>query len=148
MKCPFCNKGDLKVLETRECPDNITRRRKACNSCERRFTTYEHIEVQSLKVVKSDGSKDEFKREKILSGIEKACEKRDITREQMETLADQVVQKVYSLNQKEVTAKKIGLYVLNRLKKIDKVAYVRFASVYRDFEDIEHFESELNKLQK
>lgn len=148
MRCPFCRKTELKTLETRECDNNTTRRRKECLTCSRRFTTYEHIEVSPLMVIKKDGSRAPFEREKIISGIRKACEKRDIEEDQIEEITENVCRKIYSLGTKEIKSGKIGLYVLNRLKKLDKVAYMRFASVYRDFEGIEHFENELSKLQK
>ncbi len=148
MKCPFCNKTDLKVLETRECPDNVTRRRKECLGCKRRFTTYEHIDLSPLMVIKKDGSRQEFDREKISRGIAKACEKRDIKEEQIFDITEQIIAKVKSLDTREIKSTRVGLYVLNKLKKLDKVAYMRFASVYRDFNDIEHFENEISKIQK
>ena len=148
MRCPFCRKSDLKTLETREVSETTNRRRKECNICKKRFTTYETIELAPLTVIKQDSSKQPFDRDKILIGVKKACEKRDVPEEKIQALVGDVIDKINSLDTREITSKKIGLYVLNRLKKLDKIAYVRFASVYRDFEDISELEQELNRLQK
>jgi transcriptional repressor NrdR len=148
MKCPYCNKTDIKTLETRDSTENITRRRKECLSCKKRFTTYEKIESTPLIVIKKDGSRESFEPEKILKGIQKAFEKREIEDSQLHRMADEVVDKILSKGEKEIKSTKIGLYVINRIKKVDEVAYLRFASVYRGFDDLEHFEKEIIKLQK
>ena len=148
MECPFCHKTGIKTLETRECPENITRRRKMCLSCENRFTTYEHIEVDPIMVIKSDGSRQPYDTQKVLSGIYRACEKRPVSEEEIQAIADAVYAKILSKGKREIKSKKIGLYTLNRLKKVDKIAYMRFASVFRGFENVEQFENELNKFQK
>lgn len=148
MRCPSCNKKKLRTLETRESAENATRRRKECMACGNRFTTYESIESEPILVVKKDGSKQPFNRDKVVAGLRKACEKRNISETEIEEMTNKVVKKVRSLGKSNVRSTKIGLYIVNMLKKVDKVAYLRFASVYRDFEDIGHFEKEITKLQK
>jgi transcriptional repressor NrdR len=148
MKCPYCQDGEIKTLETRESQDNITRRRKECIKCKKRFTTYESIEDIPLMVIKKDGSLQLFDFDKILRGIKKAFEKREISDDILQEMARDVVEKIKEKNVKEIKSSKIGLYVINRIKKVDEVAYIRFASVYRGFEDLEHFEKEIIKLQK
>ncbi|MFP4423890.1 MAG: transcriptional regulator NrdR [Candidatus Woesearchaeota archaeon] len=148
MLCPFCNKDTIKTLETRDCQNNSIKRRKECVTCRKRFNTFENIDLKPVMVIKSDGSLQSFSEEKVRKGIEVACEKRGIPQEEIHELACEVIRKVHSKEERQITSKKIGLYILNRLKKLDKVSYMRFASVYRGFKDIGHFESELNKLQK
>lgn len=148
MKCPYCKKSELKTLETRECSNNQNRRRKECLSCGKRFTTYENIEDISIKVIKKNGSKQLYSKEKIINGIRKSCEKRDITDMQIQSIANEIDAKIIASETKEVKSTRIGLYVLNRLKKLDEVAYIRYASVHRSFNDIGTFEKEITKLQK
>jgi transcriptional repressor NrdR len=148
MKCPICNKNSLKVLETRECEDNTTRRRKVCLNCSKRFTTYEKLQISPIIVIKKSGKRQPFDYLKIETGIKRACEKRDLTDEQITKIIEDVIAKINSLGVTQIKSARIGLYILNRLKKVDPVAYMRFASVYRDFEDLGEFETELSKLQK
>jgi transcriptional repressor NrdR len=148
MKCPICNKNTLKVLETRECEHNSTRRRKVCLNCDRRFTTYEKLQISPILVIKKNGKRQPFDYLKVETGIKRACEKRELSDQQISQIIEDVITKINSLGVNQIKSSKIGLYILNRLKKVDPVAYMRFASVYRDFENLNEFESELNKLQK
>lgn len=147
MKCPFCADLESKVLETRDSEDGeTTRRRRECLKCEKRFTTYERLETSPLSVVKKDGRREAFDREKLKLGIYKACEKTKVAREQIEKIVDEVERELRSEDSTEVESQKIGRLAANRLKKIDKIAYIRFASVFRRFVDVEEFEKELKKL--
>jgi len=148
MLCPFCKSENLRVVETRESGDTDTRRRRECESCHRRFTTYEHISNQDLKVVKKNGCVEPFDRQKIINGIEKACNKRPITRDQIETIADDIEMEVFENGRGEITTRKIGDMVMERLMKLDEVAYMRFASVCKAFKDVTEFKDELKNLKK
>ena len=140
MKCPFCQHQESSVLESRDSEDGqVTRRRRECDGCQKRFTTYERVEGPQLTVVKKDSSRQSFDREKVRRGIVKACEKRPIANDLVETVIDEVEQEMMRKNSGEVSSRTIGNAVLKRLKKIDKVAYVRFASVYLDFNEIDDF---------
>jgi len=140
MKCPFCDKDDLSVLESRDSEDNeVVRRRRECSKCKKRFTTYERIEGSQLLVIKKEGKKEVFDKEKIRKGVMRACEKRSIDTETIEKITDQVEREMLKKKNNEVASRIIGNAVLRRLKGIDKVAYVRFASVYLDFDGIEDF---------
>ncbi len=140
MKCPFCQNQESSVLESRDSEDGqVTRRRRECDKCHKRFTTYERIEGPQLTVVKKDGSRESFDREKIRRGIVKACEKRPIGNDLREAIIDEVEQEMMKKPNGEVSSRTIGNAILRRLKKIDKVAYVRFASVYLDFDEIDDF---------
>ena len=140
MKCPFCDFDDSSVLESRDSEDGIvTRRRRECGGCEKRFTTYERVESPQLIVVKKDNVKEVFDKEKLKEGVERACEKRLIDEEAVDQIIDQVEREMLRKKNGEVASKLIGNAVLRRLKKIDKVAYVRFASVYLDFGDLKDF---------
>jgi transcriptional repressor NrdR len=140
MKCPFCQHPDSSVLESRDSEDGqVTRRRRECGQCRKRFTTYERIEGPQLTVIKKDSSRQSFDREKIRRGIAKACEKRPIANDLTETIIDEVEREMMKKPNGEVSSRTIGNAVLRRLKKIDKVAYVRFASVYLDFDEIDDF---------
>ena len=145
LKCPYCKYKDTQVLDSREAEDS-TRRRRQCPKCNKRFTTYEKMESLSLTVIKKNGDRVRFDRDKILNGILKACEKRSITREKIEAAVEDLEQELRTLATTEIPTKKIGELVMNKLKKLDKVAYIRFASVYREFADLETFEKELKKL--
>ncbi|MCF7901240.1 transcriptional regulator NrdR [Candidatus Woesearchaeota archaeon] len=147
MKCPYCNNEETKVLETRESDEEITRRRRECLKCEKRFTTYEHVEMSNISVVKKDGSRVLFDRNKITKSMQIACQKRPIEPEKIEEIASKIEGKLRSSMKKEITSKKIGELVLKYLKKLDQVAYIRFASVYRDFQDLEGFKLELDTLE-
>jgi len=148
MKCPYCGSEDIKTLETRDSPNNVVRRRKECLSCERRFTTYEYIEAIELMVRKKDGRLERFDLNKIIRGLQKACEKRPITMEQIHELAEHVRQDLMMLGKDEVSSQEIGDLVMKYLKKLDHVAYVRFASVYRRFEEPEDFQRVLQEVRK
>lgn len=149
MKCPFCNNLDTRVIDKRlnESMD-VNRRRRECVKCGKRFTTYERIEWNYPTVIKKDGRRERFDRNKILNGILKACEKRPISREVIEKAVDDIENKILELNKKEISTKTIGELVMKKLKSIDKVAYIRFASVYREFTDITSFEKELKMLKR
>ncbi|MCD6589766.1 transcriptional repressor NrdR [Candidatus Woesearchaeota archaeon] len=147
MKCPFCGYGESTVLETRDTENGI-RRRRQCLKCGKRFTTYERIEHSPLVVIKKNGIREQFDKEKLRRGIIKACEKRPISIEQINKIIDEIESELYSRGEQEVKSKKIGELVMKKLKKLDKVAYIRFASVYREFRDLEDFEKELKKLSR
>jgi len=148
MKCPYCGSEDLKTLETRDSQDNAVRRRKECANCERRFTTYEYIEKYELMVRKKDGRTERFNFDKIILGLQKACEKRPVKLEQIRELAEQVRQDLMAEGKEEVTSEEIGDKVMKHLKKLDRVAYVRFASVYKRFEEPEDFQTILKEVRK
>lgn len=149
MKCPFCGSEDTKVVDKRPTPDlKATRRRRECLSCKRRFTTYERVEEVDLIVIKKDGKREMFDRNKLKGGIMKACEKRPVTAEQIEKVIDQIENDLRKGPSTEVKSTVIGDLVMRKLKKIDKVAYIRFASVYREFTDIQSFHKELKRLLK
>jgi len=149
MKCPFCYQAESKVVDSRPTDEGFTiRRRRECTKCGKRFTTYEKIEQLPVFVVKKDGRRESFDRNKILKGLLKACEKRPISLKDLEELVQDVEKQVFNSLEQEVTSQQIGQMVMERLKKLDEVAYVRFASVYRQFKDINTFMEELNKLMK
>ncbi len=146
MKCPFCNHEDTKVIESRETEElSVTRRRRECDKCNGRFTTYERVEI-SIRVIKKDGTTQQFDREKIIKGLMKSCEKRQISQEQIELIASKIESYIMKNGLKEIKTSKIGAIIMRELKKIDKVAYIRFASVYKDFTDLDSFKEELQKL--
>lgn len=147
MKCPYCGYSESKVVDSRPTEEEAAiRRRRECEKCGKRFTTYEKIEEMPLIIVKKDGSREMYQRNKLLNGLLRACEKRPVSIAQIEGMADEIEKELYNSMEKEVPSKKIGEMVMNRLKKVDDVAYVRFASVYRQFKDINTFLEELNKL--
>ena len=147
MKCPFCGYGDSKVIDSRPADDGTTiRRRRECLDCQKRFTTYETVERMPLVVIKRDGSRQSFDRVKVINGLVRACEKRPVTVTQIERVADEVEQELRGRLESEVQSQRIGEMVMTRLKSLDEVAYVRFASVYRSFKDIETFMAELTKI--
>ncbi len=148
MKCLYCGSENLRTLETRDSPDNTVRRRKECGSCERRFTTYEYVETVELMVKKKDGRSERFDVNKIIRGLQKACEKRPVTMEQIHELAERVRQDLVALGKDETTSQEIGDLVMKHLKKLDRVAYIRFASVYRAFEEPEDFQKLLKEVKK
>ncbi len=147
MKCPYCRSGNLKTLETRDSPDNTVRRRKECGDCGRRFTSYEYVETVELMVRKKDGRLERFDLNKIIRGLQKACEKRSVSMEQIRGVAEKVRQGLITLGKEEVTSEEIGDLVMEHLKKLDRVAYVRFASVYRRFEEPEDFQHILKDVE-
>lgn len=147
MKCPFCNNPDTKVIDSRGQDDNsVIRRRRLCESCEKRFTTYERIDMIPITVIKRDGTREIFDKTKLLGGIMKSCNKRPVTAKQIETLVDDIENTLAGGGEREVNSKDIGNMVMDRLKELDEVAYVRFASVYRQFKDINTFIDELEKM--
>ena len=147
MRCPFCGHIDSKVVDSRSSKEGDSiRRRRECLQCERRYTTYERIEEVAQMVIKKDGRREPFDRWKIKSGILKACEKRPVSLEQVESLIDDVERSLFNSTEHEVATETIGLGVMERLKRIDEVAYVRFASVYRQFRDLNEFMDELKSL--
>ena len=147
MKCPYCGHPESKVIDSRPADENASiRRRRECLSCARRFTTYETVESLPMVVIKKDGSRQSFDRQKMLRGMIRACEKRPVTLAELERIADEIEQELQNSMEREIRTEIIGEKVMERLRKVDQVAYVRFASVYRQFKDINTFMSELNKL--
>ena len=149
MKCPVCGCPDLKVLDSRPTGDDARiRRRRECTGCGRRFTTYETIEVTPVLVVKNNGTRQSFNAEKIRNGIIKSCEKRTVPMSVIDDMVADISKQVYNSMESEITTKDIGEMVMERLKKVDEVAYVRYASVYRSFKDLSSFMSELKQMMK
>lgn len=149
MKCPFCSFADSKVVDSRPTDEGSSiRRRRECLKCLKRFTTYETVERMPLMLVKRDGSRQPYDRQKLLSGVMKACEKRPVSQIRLEQLVDTVEQRLFSSVEPEISSKTIGEIVMEELREIDEVAYVRFASVYRQFKDINTFMEELSLLIK
>ncbi len=149
MKCPFCGHEDDKVIDSRPTDEgSAVRRRRECGSCLKRYTTYEKVESLPLMIIKKDNTRQPFNRDKLLNGILRACEKRPISLAEMEKMVDEIEVELQNSLQREVTSKALGEMVMTRLKKVDDVAYVRFASVYRQFKDINTFLDELNTLLK
>lgn len=146
MKCPYCGFADSRVIDSREVNDGI-RRRRQCISCSQRFTTYERLQPLVLFVVKKDQRREEFNREKLLGGLRKACEKRPLPADAVERLAEEIESELLALGKAEVSSTIIGDMVMDKLKKLDKIAYIRFASVYRDFTDIDALKDELDSLK-
>lgn len=147
MRCPKCNYYETKVIDTRQTDDGFKiRRRRECISCGQRFTTYEKVEEMQLVVVKRDGTRQGYNRDKIINGLIRACEKRSVSLNQIENIAENVEKQLYNNFQTEVSTELIGEIVMNELKYVDDVAYVRFASVYRKFKDINTFMDELKRI--
>ncbi len=147
MKCPFCGSKDLKVVDKRESDEDTERRRRECNSCNKRFTTYERVEMLEVKIVKKDGRRESYDRDKMLKGIVKSCEKRPVSSEQINQLVNEIEAELFSMETSEVLSTTLGDIVMKHLKKFDEIAYIRFASVYRQFKDIHDLEMELKKLK-
>jgi len=147
MKCPFCAYSESKVIDSRPAEEGATiRRRRECLACKKRFTTYEIIERMPLVVIKRDGSRQSFDRVKLINGMVRACEKRPVSLAQLEAIADDIEQELQSHLEREVSTAEIGEMVMSHIRDVDEVAYVRFASVYRSFKDINTFMEELTKL--
>ena len=147
MRCPYCKKTDDKVIDSRSSTDGTTiRRRRECLGCGRRFTTYERVEEVPLLVIKKDQRREVYDRSKVLAGIQKACEKRPVSREAQDAIVEKLEKMLDEKYEKEVPSSVIGEFVMEELAKLDQVAYVRFASVYRQFKDINHFLKELKGL--
>jgi len=146
MRCPYCNYPETKVTDKRD-SGSLSRRRRECIKCAKRFTTYERVEMD-LNVIKKDGRREKFSREKLFKGIAKSLEKRPFTSEQIEEIVDDVEARIYRIaKDKDIKGSKIGEIVMAKLEKVDKVAYIRFASVYREFKSIDEFKKELKKLK-
>ena len=147
MKCPYCDNPDTKVIDSRPTEEgHAIRRRRGCDKCNRRFTTYQKVEETILMVVKKDGRREAFDRSKMINGMIKACEKRPVSMAQMEDIVNDIEKTISNSMQKEVESYDIGEMIMNRLKEVDEVAYVRFASVYRQFTDVNTFIKEIEKL--
>jgi transcriptional repressor NrdR len=147
MRCPYCSYKATQVVETRETGEDITRRRRECLKCRKRFTTYEKLESFNIRIIKKDGNRELFDREKVKKGILKACEKRPITLEQIDKTVEAIEKSLKDKHLPEVKSSAIGDLVMKHLKKLDSVAYIRFASVYRAFHDIGEFEKEVKMLK-
>ena len=149
MKCPFCNNEDTKVTDSRLAADGWSiRRRRECTRCNFRFSTYEEIELLNISIVKNNGQKEPYNREKLIRGLERATERRQISPEQFQRLVSRIERDIQKLKKDLVTSKEIGEVVMHHLKRVDEVAYIRFASVYRAFKDLRSFKRELNLLFK
>jgi len=149
MKCPYCSHLEDKVIDSRPTDDGATiRRRRECLGCQKRYTTYEKVEYMPIMVIKKDKSRQPYSREKLMNGILRACEKRPVSIDRINSMIDSIEAQIYSTLDREITSTEIGEKVMEELRKIDEVAYVRFASVYRQFKDINTFMDELQKLIK
>ena len=146
MKCPYCGFQNSRVIDTREVPDGI-RRRRECQSCKQRFTTYERIAGVSLLVVKRDNSREEFNHEKLLHSLQVACYKREVSAQQLDDAVREVEAQLYAMGRGEIASHEIGALAMKQLQDLDEVAYVRFASVYRQFQDVESITEEIENLQ-
>ncbi len=147
MRCPFCHNNETQVTDKRD-SEAETRRRRECLKCKKRFTTYEKVENKDIRVIKKDGRREAFDIEKIRKGIIRSCEKRPISTEQIERIVEEIENKIKSLNKKEIRSVAIGDIVMKALKKIDQIAYIRFASVYREFKDVGDFKRAINEIKK
>ena len=149
MKCPYCGNTETDVIDSRDAGDlAAVRRRRECSKCEKRFTTYERVESVELIVIKKDGRREPFNREKLMAGIVRACEKRPVSHEKIEEAVEEIEMELRKKDTTEISSKVIGELVMKKLKRLDKVAYIRFASVYREFADVEDFGKELKGLLK
>ena len=149
VKCPYCSEDDTKVIDSRPADDNSSiRRRRQCEKCGKRFTTYEKLETMPLMVIKKDNSREVYDRSKIEAGILHSCHKRPVSTQQINAMVDEIENWIFNLEEKEVEASAIGEKVMEKLKELDEVAYVRFASVYREFKDVNTFMDELKKILK
>lgn len=149
MKCPFCNASDTKVIDSRPADDNSSiRRRRQCETCGKRFTTYEKLETMPLMVIKKDNSREAYDRSKIEAGVLHSCHKRPVSPQQIAAMIDEIENQIFNMEEREVASSAIGELVMKKLQHLDEVAYVRFASVYREFKDVNTFMEELGKLLK
>ena len=149
MKCPYCGHENTRVIDSRPADDNSSiRRRRACDECDKRFTTYEKLETMPLMVIKKDRTRETYERSKIEDGVIRSCHKRPVSIEQINAMIDEIENQVFNMEVKEVETSEIGELVMEKLKDLDEVAYVRFASVYREFKDVNTFMEELGKLLK
>ncbi|GBE20591.1 MAG TPA: transcriptional repressor NrdR [Candidatus Pacearchaeota archaeon] len=145
MDCPYCSSKELKVTDKRESPDGI-RRRRECLKCKNRFTTYERVERSDLYLIKKDGNREKFEREKLEIGVQKAFEKRPVSKEKIDKMINEIEEQLRKKGKKEVKSSIVGELTMKKIKKLDNVAYIRFASVYRDFQDVSDFKKELKEL--
>ena len=148
MKCPYCGKENTRVIDSRPTDDSSIRRRRQCDECGKRFTTYEKVETLPLIVVKKDNNREPYDREKIVAGIVRSCHKRPISMKQINDMVDDIEGQIFNMEQKEIPTTTIGSIVMDKLKDLDEVAYVRFASVYREFKDVNTFMDEIKKILK
>ena len=148
MKCPYCGKENTKVIDSRPTDDSAIRRRRQCDNCGKRFTTYEKVEMMPIIVIKKDENREPYDREKIVSGIVRSCHKRPVSLSQINQMVDEIETQIFNSGEKEIPTTKIGMIVMDKLKKLDEVAYERFASVYREFKDVNTFLEEINKILK
>ncbi len=149
MKCPFCNHANTRVIDSRPAEDhNSIRRRRVCDECEKRFTTYEKIETIPLIIIKKDNNRETYDRAKIEAGVLRACHKRPVSAQQITSLVDEVETEIFNMEEREISSRVIGEILIGKLKDLDPVAYVRFASVYREFKDVNTFMDELKKMLK
>ena len=147
MRCPFCSAQDTKVTDSRDSDVFETRRRRECEKCEKRFTTYEKIEQNPLIVIKKDGRRETFSKEKLKSGMMRACEKREVSVEKIDQAVNEIENMLRNEDKTEIPSKLIGESAIKKLKRLDKVAYIRFASIYKDFEDVKDFEKEIKSIK-
>lgn len=148
MKCPYCGKENTRVIDSRPTDDSSIRRRRQCDECGKRFTTYEKVETLPLIVVKKDNNREPYDREKIVAGIVRSCHKRPISMKQINDMVDDIEGQIFNMEEKEIPTPTIGSIVMDKLKDLDEVAYVRFASVYREFKDVNTFMDEIKKILK
>ena len=148
MKCPYCVKENTRVIDSRPTDDSSIRRRRQCDECGKRFTTYEKVETLPLIVVKKDNNREPYDREKIVAGIVRSCHKRPISMKQINDMVDDIEGQIFNMEEKEIPTTTIGSIVMDKLKDLDEVAYVRFASVYREFKDVNTFMDEIKKILK
>ena len=148
MKCPYCGKENTRVIDSRPTDDSSIRRRRQCDECGKRFTTYEKVETLPLIVVKKDNNREPYNREKIVAGIVRSCHKRPISMKQINDMVDDIEGQIFNMEEKEIPTTTIGSIVMDKLKDLDEVAYVRFASVYREFKDVNTFMDEIKKILK
>ena len=148
MKCPFCGNDNTKVIDSRPTDDSSIRRRRQCESCGKRFTTYEKVETMPLIVIKKDTNREHYDREKIVAGIVRSCHKCPVSISSINAMVDEIETKIFNIGEKEIPTTTIGAIVMEELKKLDEVAYVRFASVYREFKDVNTFMDEIKKILK
>ena len=148
MKCPYCGKENTRVIDSRPTDDSSIRRRRQCDECGKRFTTYEKVETLPLIVVKKDNNREPYDREKIVAGIVRSCHKRPISMTQINDMVDDIEGQIFNMGEKEIPKTTIGSIVMDKLKDLDEVAYVRFASVYREFKDVNTFMDEIKKILK
>ena len=148
MKCPYCGKENTRVIDSRPTDDSSIRRRRQCDECGKRFTTYEKVETLPLIVVKKDNNREPYDTEKIVAGIVRSCHKRPISMKQINDMVDDIEGQIFNMEEKEIPTTTIGSIVMDKLKDLDEVAYVRFASVYREFKDVNTFMDEIKKILK